>query len=164
MNLKNISISWKFLLTVLFLYVVFLAINEKVFYSAVLYSINLFSEVLLTFIVIFILMVLTDYFITPKFIIKHFGKNNSLKWFFVMIGGILSSGPVYMWYPLMAELKEKKALNSGMVACFLYNRAIKLPLLPMFIMYFGWPVAIVLFFVTIGISLLQGFIINKLIK
>jgi uncharacterized membrane protein YraQ (UPF0718 family) len=64
----------------------------------------------------------------------------------------------------MAELKEKGALDSGMIACFLYNRAIKLPLLPMFIVYFGWPITIILFFVTIGVSLLQGFIINKLIK
>ena len=82
---------------------------------------------------------------------------------FVIIGGILSSGPIYMWYPLLADLKHK-GLSYGLIACFLYNRAIKIPLLPLAIIYFSWRYLFILTFVMIFMSILQGLIINKLME
>jgi len=57
------------------------------------------------------------------------------KWIFVIIGGVLSTGAIYMWYPFLADLKDK-GLNYGLISCFLYNRAIKIPLLPLMVFYF----------------------------
>jgi len=82
---------------------------------------------------------------------------------FVIIGGMLSTGPIYMWYPLLADLRNR-GLNYGLIACFLYNRAIKIPLLPIAIFYFGWKYIIILSFVMIFISIIQGILINKLLN
>jgi uncharacterized membrane protein YraQ (UPF0718 family) len=68
-----------------------------------------------------------------------------------------------MWYPLLADLKEK-GLSHGLIACFLYNRAIKIPLLPLLIFYFNWQFVIVLTIVMIGASLIQGIFVNKLME
>jgi uncharacterized membrane protein YraQ (UPF0718 family) len=108
-------------------------------------------------------MTLSNYLITPEFIIKHLRGKGFKKWFFMIVGGILSSGPIYMWYPLLADLK-KKGLSYGLIACFLYNRAIKIPLLPLAIIYFGWQYIFVLTIIMIIVSITQGILINKLME
>ena len=45
-------------------------------------------------------------------------------------------GPMYLWYPLLGEL-NKEGLRPGLAAAFLYARAVKIPLLPFMIHYFG---------------------------
>ena len=107
-------------------------------------------------------MALSNYFITPQFIIKHLKDKGFKKWFFAIIGGILSSGPIYMWYPLLADLKGR-GLNYGLIACFLYNRAVKIPLLPLAIIYFNWQYVLVLTIVMVIASVIQGVLLNKLI-
>ncbi|WP_231288465.1 hypothetical protein [Methanococcus maripaludis] len=106
-------------------------------------------------------MALSDYFITPKVVTKYLVENGIKKWIFVIIGGILSSGPIYMWYPLLADLKDK-GMTHGLIACFLYNRALKIPLLPIAVLYFGWKYIAILSLVMIFMSIIQGIIIDKL--
>jgi len=108
-------------------------------------------------------MSFSSYFLKPKFVLKHLGKKGLKKWFFVIVGGILSSGPIYLWYPLLADLK-KKGLNDGLVACFLYNRAIKIPMLPLAIIYFSWQYILILAVVMAVFSVIQGLLVNKIIK
>jgi uncharacterized membrane protein YraQ (UPF0718 family) len=100
-------------------------------------------------------MVIANYFITPKFITKHFGEPGIKKWIFIIIGGILSTGPIFMWYPLLAELKEK-GIGYGYLATFLYNRAIKIPLLPVVIFYFGLKYVVVFVFLILKFLFLCG--------
>ena len=66
---------------------------------------------------------------------------------------------MYMWYPLLKEMKNSGA-NHSFIAVFLYNRAIKLPLLPFIIFYFGITFTIVLTVVMIVMSIIQGMIID----
>jgi uncharacterized membrane protein YraQ (UPF0718 family) len=66
-----------------------------------------------------------------------------------------------MWYPLLSELEEQ-GVRKGLIAAFLYNRAIKIPLLPMIIVYFGLLFTVVLTIVMMIISVVQGLIIEKL--
>ena len=98
-----------------------------------------------------------------KVIHDHLKEKGIRKWFYVIIGGILSSGPIYMWYPLLADLRSK-GLNYGLIACFLYNRAIKIPLLPLAIIYFSWQYIIILTLVMITVSIMQGILLNKLME
>jgi len=159
---KKISGSWYFLIFVILIYFILLIFKQDLFSS----SLNFFNEIILKiipiFILIFILMTLTNYFITPKFIIKHFKEKGIKKWFFVILGGILSVGPIYMWYPLLKDLKNK-GLSYGLITCFLYNRGIKIPLLPIAIFYFGWKYILILGIIMIFMSVIQGIMINKLI-
>ncbi len=160
--IKKIPKTWYFMLAsfIPYIYLYFTSTNnlEKV--------INTFNSLILKilpiFILIFILMALSNYFISTSFIIKHFTGKGIKKWIYTIIGGTLSSGPIYMWYPLLANLKNK-GVSNGLIACFLYNRAIKLPLLPLAIMYFGWKYIIILTITMILASILQGIIVDKLL-
>jgi len=162
-KLKQISGSWYFLIGILLIYLIMFFIKQDLFSLSIIFFYNILLKIIPVFILVFVLMSLTNYFITPKFVMKHLGGKGIKKWFFTIIGGILSTGPIYMWYPLLADLKNK-GLSYGLIACFLYNRAIKIPLLPIAIFYFGWQYILVLSFVMIFVSVIQGILINKLME
>jgi len=162
-KIKDNKSSWYFLFAIIFIYVCIGIINPTIGINSLLFFIEIAYKIIPIFIIVFILMTLSNYFITPKFIIKHLKSKGLKKWFFVIIGGILSSGPIYMWYPLLADLKDK-GLNYGLIACFLYNRAIKIPLIPIAIFYFSWTYVIILMIVMIFASIVQAILLNKLIK
>ena len=133
MNLKNklkqISGSWYFLIAICTLYFLLFIFNSNIFFLSLNFFNKIFIKILPVFVVVFVLMVFSNYFITSKFIMKHLEEIGFKKWFFAVFGGILSSGPAYMWYPLLADLK-RKGLSYGLIACFLYSRAIKITVLP----------------------------------
>lgn len=162
-KLKKIPGKWLFLIIIVFIYLLLLVIDVNLFLKSVDFFNEIILKIIFVMILVFVLMSLTNYLITPKSIIKHFKEKGIKKWFYVIIGGILSTGPVYMWYPLLADLKEK-GLDYGLISCFLYNRAIKIPLIPFILLYFGLKYVIVLTFVMIFISIIQGKIINKFME
>ena len=162
-KLKQISGSWYFFIFIVLIYIILLAVRPELFFSSLGFFCKIILKIIPIFILVFALMAFINYFITPKTLIKHFEKKGIKKWIFIIIGGILSTGPIYMWYPLLADLK-KKGLSWGLVACFLYNRAIKLPLIPLAVLYFSWTYIIILSIVIAFISIIQGLLINKLMK
>ncbi len=162
-KIKSISASEYFLVSMFFIYLVLYFFNPGQFFLSLKFFYNLLLKVIPIFILVFVLMSLVNYFITPQFIMKHLGERGIKKWFFVIIGGILSTGPIYMWYPLLADLKEK-GLTYGLIACFLYNRAIKIPLIPLMILYFSWIYVFVLLWVMVFVSVIQGILMDKLMK
>lgn len=92
------------------------------------------------------------------------GKEKGVKgWLIAIGGGILSTGSIYMWYPLLKDLKEK-GVRYGFISVFLYNRAIKIPLIPIIITYFGVKFVVVLTLVMVFVSIIQGLIIEKIIR
>ena len=84
-------------------------------------------------------------------------------WIFAVAGGILSSGPIYLWYPLLSDLKER-GMSDRHIAAFLYNRAVKIPLMPMLIFYFGWSFTLVLSLYMVLLSVLNGLAVERLTK
>jgi uncharacterized membrane protein YraQ (UPF0718 family) len=162
-KLKQIPGTWYFLITIISIHILLLIFYQEICLDSLAFFYQLIYKMIPIFIFIFILMTLSNYFITPEFIIKHLKEKGIKKWFFMIIGGILSSGPIYMWYPLLADLK-KKGLSYGLIACFLYNRAIKIPLLPLAIIYFSWQYILVLTIVMVVVSVIQGILINKLME
>ncbi len=162
-KLKQISGSWYFLIIILLIYFGLFIFRQDLFSSGINFFYKILLKIIPVFILVFVLMSLTNYFVTPKFVAKHLAEKGIRKWFYVIVGGILSTGPIYMWYPLLAEL-QKKGLSYGLIACFLYNRAIKIPLLPLMMFYFNWNYVLVLFLVMVCVSIFQGVLINKLME
>lgn len=162
-RLRKINGLWYFLIAVVVVYVILAFINFNLFSSSLHFFFNLIIKIIPVFIIIFILMSITNYFITPKLVTKYFKESGIKKWIFVTVGGILSTGPIYMWYPLLAELKEK-GVTYGSIATFLYSRAIKIPLFPVIIFYFGFKYVVILTVIMISVSIIQGLIINKIVK
>lgn len=75
----------------------------------------------------------------------------------------MSHGPIYAWYPLLKDLQDQ-GMKDSLIAVFLYNRSVKIPVLPVMIYYFGLSFAGVLLFWTIFASFIQGVVIDMLAK
>lgn len=153
----------KFLLIVLLITIIISFFNYSKTISSLIYAGNLLLKLIPTLLLVWFIMGLFNMFIGPKKLAKHLGKEKPIKaWIISSIAGIISSGPIYLWYPLLAEAKEKGASNSS-IAIFLYNRAVKPALLPLMIVYFGITYTIVLTIVMILVGGLQGLMIEKIV-
>jgi uncharacterized membrane protein YraQ (UPF0718 family) len=114
--------------------------------------------------IVFLVMFLTNLFFENKSISRFLGKGSGFRgWMVAIAGGIVSSGPIYMWYPLLSDLKEK-GMRDSLIATFLYNRAIKIPLLPMMGYYFGWDFTLVLSITMVLFSVVNGVIVQRLAR
>ncbi len=155
-------VGWYFLLIVIVLYVIIGLLKIEVLLPSLRFSFKIIKNIIPVFVVIFALLVAFDLFASPYSVRKYLGKSSGFRrWLIAIGGGIISTGPIYMWYPLLKELK-KQGIQYGFVATFLYNRAIKLPLIPMMIVYFGLKYTLVLAMVMITISVIQGIIFEKI--
>lgn len=91
------------------------------------------------------------------------GRKSGLKgWWVAIIGGILSHGPVYAWYPLLGELKSQ-GMRPALLAAFLYARSIKLPWLPVMVHYFGLPYTLVFSLYIVLFSVVNGWLTELLL-
>jgi uncharacterized membrane protein YraQ (UPF0718 family) len=113
---------------------------------------------------IFGVMFLLNRFFETGGIVKFLGRGSGFRgWVVAIVGGILSSGPIYMWYPLLSDLKGK-GMKDSLIAAFLYNRAVKIPLLPMMVYYFGWPFTLVLSLLMVLFSVVNGVAVQRLAR
>jgi len=157
---KSNKSSWYFLRAVVLIYFVVYITNPAQAFSALEFSYTLALKLIPVFAFVFIFMVIVDLVLTPARIVKYIGEEAGIKkWIFIIIGGILSTGPVYMWYPLLADL-QKKGVSDGLLATFLYNRAIKLQYLPLLVVYFSWTFIVLMTLLMIAGSVAQGMFIN----
>ena len=112
--------------------------------------------------VVIAFMGILNFFLNPKSVTKYIGRESGIRgWFWAIVTGILSHGPIYLWYPLLKQLREQ-GMRNGLAAVFLYNRAIKIPLLPVMIYYFGTKFVIVMLVYMILASLAEGKIIEMM--
>jgi uncharacterized membrane protein YraQ (UPF0718 family) len=109
-------------------------------------------------------MLVLNLFLKPAQIVKFFGSQAGMKGVILSAGaGIISTGPIYAWYPLLKDLREKGADNT-FVAIFLGNRAVKPFLLPIMISYFGWIYVLILTVLTVLGSVAVGYTVGALVK
>jgi uncharacterized membrane protein YraQ (UPF0718 family) len=156
--------QWIFLLIIVILYLTLSFINFNLTKEAFTYFLQLLQKIIPVFTLVFILVFLFNLFIKPQKIIKFIGESAGLKgWFISIIGGILSTGPIYVWYPMLGEFK-KRGMKNSFIAAFLYNRAVKIPFIPMMIYYFGLVFTVILTFYMIIFSVINGILVEKLIK
>ena len=156
--------GWYFLLIVCVLYLITAIFSlSKIFFALEQFKM-IVIKIIPVLVLVFILIALTNYFINPKTLMKYMGENSGVKgWIIAIIAGIISTGPIYMWYPLLNDL-QKQGMRSGLIATFLYNRAVKIPLLPMLIIYFGLTYSIVLMIIMIFVSVVQGMATEKIME
>ena len=113
---------------------------------------------------VFTLMVLMNLFLKPAHIAKFLGRGSGIRSIVLSAAaGIISMGPIYAWYPLLNELRNKGASNS-FIAIFLGNRSVKPFLLPIMISYFGWMYVGILTLFTITGALAAGYLVGVLVK
>lgn len=151
-----------FVLIILLLYLVLYIIDPIKSSKALNSSFSLLVNILPILLFVLIFMGILNYFLKPSFVKKHLGKGSGIKgWLLAISTGILSHGPVYVWYPLLKDMRDH-GMRNGLVAAFLYNRSMKIPLLPVMIYYFGVPFVVILVVVMLIASILEGKMIDLL--
>jgi uncharacterized membrane protein YraQ (UPF0718 family) len=154
----------KFLIFVIVGYILLLFLDNSHALSALQKSGEILKKIAPIFILIILLTALINYFLKPKQIMKHFGKESGAKGvFYALIGGVLSHGPMYAWYGMLEDMREH-GLRDGLIAAFLYSRAIKLPLLPFMVDMFGWSFTVIIIIYILIAAIIQGKIIDILDK
>ena len=116
------------------------------------------------FALVIVLTALINYFLKPKQVMKYFGKDSGKKGLiYALIGGVLSHGPMYAWYPMLDDMR-KHGLKYGLIANFMYARAVKLPLLPFMIGLFGLTFTVIVNVYILIFAVIQGKVIDFLMK
>ncbi len=162
-NSKGNNYQWIFISFVLLLYLILYLIHPNKTADSLAATMLLLFNILPILFVVFLFMVISNYYLSPKVISKYVGKGSGIKgWIIAVITGILSHGPIYAWFPLLRDMKNH-GMRDGLVAAFLYNRSVKLPLLPIMIFYFGWVFVIVLMVLIMLASVVEGTLIELMV-
>ncbi len=123
---------------------------------------QLLDKVLPALALVFVLIFAINLLLDPQRVRKYLGKQSGIKgWLTAIVAGILSTGPVYAWYAVLRDLRQK-GMRTSLVAVLLYSRAVKLPLLPLLVHYFGLDYTLVLVLYLIGFSVISGLIMEKI--
>jgi uncharacterized membrane protein YraQ (UPF0718 family) len=139
-------------------------VDQGLFVESLAYSAGIFVGILPVMALVFGMMFLSNLLLDTKRISSIMGKGSGIKgWAVAIAGGILSAGPIYMWFPLLSDLKEK-GMKYSLIAAFLYNRAVKIPLMPLMIVYFGWEFTAVLALMMMGFSVINGVVVEMIIR
>lgn len=111
---------------------------------------------------VFLLMFLGELLLSPKRVEAWLGHGSGLRgWLVALAAGVVSSGPVYAWYALLAELRAK-GMRTALLAVILDARAIKLPLLPLLAHYFGLRYMVIVSLLIAVFSILNGWMVERL--
>jgi hypothetical protein len=156
-SFKRVSL---FLASAAAIYGVLYAIAPDTALTAMKASARISFSLCLPLFLVFSVMFLMNLFVRPAGIARIFSKNAGIKGMSLSVAaGIISTGPIFAWYPLMKKMMEEGA-GEGQIAVFLYNRAVKPFLLPVMIVYFGWIYVGILTILTILGSILLGYFMN----
>ncbi len=155
---------WLFFLVMLALYILTVFVSKEKANITMHIFLKLLVEILPIIFIVYLFQLLLDYFVSNKRLKQFMESNKGVReWIIAIVAGILSVGPGYAWYPLLKNLKDKGVKDRFLVA-FLYNRAIKIPWLPMLIFYFGLSYSIILLVVMVVASIPIAIITEKIVN
>lgn len=154
--------GWGFLIVVVLLYGLLGYSDIDLARKTATTFFNILVKVLPVLGLVFLLIFISHLVLSPKKVKSFVGAESGLKgWVLTVITGILSTGPVYAWYALLADL-GRQGMKRSLMAVFLYNRAVKLPLIPLLIHYFSFAYTVVLSFYLIVFSVITGLLMERL--
>ncbi len=161
-NRHKVSGSWLFLAIVLCIYGLSGLLDPDAASAALALFYPIMQQVLPILGMVFVLLFVADVLLTPARVRQYLGAESGLKgWMLAVSAGILSTGPVYAWYAVVAEM-QSKGMRTALAAAFLYSRALKLPLLPLMIYYFGAGYTSVLCLYLLAFAVINGILVEKL--
>ena len=129
--------GWWFLLLTVLLHLGVYLTDSALSAQSLGYFRDMLQSLLPAFGVMFLLLWLFNLLSKPQQLIRRLSRQSSVRaWFLSIAGGVLSLGPMVIWYPLLKQLRDQ-GMRSSLLAAFLYSRAIKIPMLPIMMHYFG---------------------------
>ena len=163
-SINSLSGGKKFLLSILVIYLAVALFNFHIAESAIISFLKMFGRIIPVLVIVFAAMVVINIFFTRERTDKYLGsKSGIMGWVYAVISGILLLGPPYVIYPILGQLK-KRGMRNSFLAVVLYNRNVKIPFLPPLIYYFGVKYTVVLSIYIIVFSILNGLLLEALLK
>jgi uncharacterized membrane protein YraQ (UPF0718 family) len=161
---KALGRMFIFPVCVLVIYGILFTIDPNKSLMALKASGNILRTISLPLVLVFVIMLALQLFIKPAQVVRLFGKDANIRGIALsMVAGIISMGPIYAWYPLLKNLREEGA-ETGLIAIFLYSRAVKPFLLPVMIAYFGWAYVVILTVLTVFAAIAIGYSMSIFMK
>ena len=159
---KSLSRVLAFPLSVASAYTVLYTIMPRRTIAALEASGQILIQVALPLCIAFIIMFVLHLLVKPVYISRFLGKGAGAKGVIIStLAGIISTGPIYAWYPLLKDLLEKGA-SEFHISNFLCNRAVKPFLLPVMLFYFGWVFVLILNVLIVVGAVLTGLLVSAL--
>ncbi|MFP7754767.1 permease [Thermodesulfobacteriota bacterium B35] len=122
----------------------------------------LLFRLLPVFAAVILLIALVNWLLRPQQIVRWLGRESGVRgWLLALLAGVISHGPMYAWYPMISDLRERGG-RDGLVVVFLFARCIKVPLLPLMVDSFGLRFTLVLGLYILAGSLVQGWLMERL--
>jgi len=154
----------KFLTFVLVLYLILYFIDSDKTLKALHYFLKNTLSVIPIFLFVILLTAVINYYFPKQRIAKMLqGKSRFRTYTVSLLAGLISHGPVFVWYPLLKNLKDK-GLTNGALVTFLYGRSIKLTLLPVMIGFFGQLYTFIFILYIAIAALIQGVLFEVIYK
>ncbi|MCL6473123.1 MAG: permease [Firmicutes bacterium] len=105
---------------------------------AAIISAKTFASVAVTLITVFVFVGLFQVWMREEFILKHLGKEAGFRGLFLGAAlGTAIHGPLVGVFPLLKTLLDKGA-RLGVVVAIVSTWAIKVPMIPLELRFFGW--------------------------
>ncbi len=141
---KKGMIKWGFVLITLVIYgVLYIKYPSKTSVSMKT-SLRVLSQISIPILIAFMFKFLINLYVSPVKMQKLLAKGAGVRGIiFSSLAGVLSMGPIFAWYPLLKDFREK-GVPDLYLANFLTSRAVKPFLLPVMVYYFGWMFSIIL--------------------
>lgn len=134
------------------------------FPAAVSMSSRYLKEMIVIFPAVLIIMGLADRWVPTTLVEKYLGYNSSFKGkFTAFFLGTLPTGPMYIAFPIAAELLRKKASLSNVIIFLGVWASLKVPQLGVEIQFVGLKFSILRFIFTLISVFLIGIIMEKMI-
>ncbi len=164
-KLKNSII--KIILT-LFFWIFILAILKYIiperFGSAVDMSLRYANEMILIFPAVLVIMGLADIWVPTNLVKQYLGNKSGLRGKFLAIFlGTLPTGPMYIAFPIAAELLRKKASLSNIIIFLGVWASLKIPQLGIEIQFIGLKFSALRFIFTLISIIIISLIMEKII-
>lgn len=161
---KKSNGGMKLFLIVLALYLIVGIFNIQLAKEAAFNFFYMLIKIIPILFIVFIVMIGVDIYFTKDRTKKFVGDESGIKgWIYAIISGILISGPPYILYPLLGNLK-KRGMKNSLLAALLYNRNIKIPFIPVMIYYFGIKFTMVISVYIIIFSIFNGILVSVIVK
>jgi len=153
-----------FLVFVIFLYVILYFVNSAKTLKSIEHFIKNTWAVLPIFLIVILISALINYYFPKERLTKILQEKSGFQTYLVsLLAGSISMGPLFSWFPLLKNLKEK-GLKDGVLVTFIYAKSIKLALLPVMIGFFGQVYSIIFMLFIAVAAVVQGLLYELIAK
>jgi uncharacterized membrane protein YraQ (UPF0718 family) len=153
--------GWWFLATAVLIFALAAAVDPERAQAALALTGRLLLHLLPVLALVFVLTFLLDLLLDRARVARWLGHGSGRRgWWLALLAGVLSMGPAPAWYALLRDLRGQ-GMRPALAAAFLGARAVKPPLLPLLVHYFGLAYAALLSAYLLLAAVAAGWLVER---